>query len=76
MACTVLFYSKFKYGSLGSVQIVWTPKTGKWEVGTDVRYGPSRFISKAKGSHDLIACSYFSFTSRAIVEIDDMISRS
>ena len=26
------------------------------------------------GSHDLIACSYFSFTSRAIIETDDMIS--
>ena len=26
--------------------------------------------------YDLIACSYFSFTSRAVVESDDMTSRS
>ena len=74
MACTVLFYSKFKHDSHEPVQVVWTPETGTWEVGTNVT-GKAGFSSKAKGSHDLIACRYFSFTSRAIVETNDMISR-
>ena len=47
---------------------------GTREVGTNVT-GKAGFNSKAKGSHDLIACRYFSFTSRAIVETNDMISR-
>ena len=28
MVFTVLFYSKFKYDSLGPGQIAWTPETG------------------------------------------------
>ena len=40
--------------------------------GANVRYG----FNYPQVRHDLIACSYFSLTSRAIVETDDMISRS
>ena len=55
MASTVLYYNKFKYDSRGPVQVIWTPETGRWEVGTNV----TGFNSKPTGSHDLIACSYF-----------------
>ena len=70
MACTVPFSSKFKYDSRGLVQVVWTPETGTWEVGTNVT-GKAGFNS-SKGSYDLIACSYFRFSFRAIVETDDL----